>query len=546
MLFFSRNKNIILLLAILAAGAGWKALLLVWDVFPFNSDEAIVALMARHILQGARPVFFYGQAYMGSLNAFLVSFGFLLFGEQVWVIRLVQTLLYLATIITTVMIARALFHSLQVGLFAAALMAVPAVNVTLYTTVSLGGYGEALLIGALLILISIKLRQHVHQAGSEPITPGRGRFVLWVFLFGLLTGLGLWSNGLTLVFSAPAGLAWIMPAWRLRRTMLGASLLVVVAGLMIGSAPWWLYAIQGGWDRLLMELLGSAVAVEDGAWYTRILTRLVSFLVFGMTAALGMRPPWEVRWLALPLMPFALAFWLACFTFILRMSLRENPYRWAYRLLGGVIGAVTIGFLLTPFGADPSGRYFLPFLIPLTLAGAHMLYSEIGKQHIRVIVIGVVLVFNVWGTVQCALRNPPGITTQFNLDTAIDRRYDEELMQFLFDQNLRTGYSNYWVSYPLAFLSHERLIFAPRLPYHQDLRYTERDDRYPRYTELVAAAEKVAYITSQNLLLDEHLRREFMRLDISWSEKVIGDYRVFYQLSEPVRPEDVGLGRTRP
>ena len=60
------------------------------NVVPFNSDEAVVALMARHILQGERPIFFYGQAYMGSADAYLVATGFWVFGEQVWVIRLIE------------------------------------------------------------------------------------------------------------------------------------------------------------------------------------------------------------------------------------------------------------------------------------------------------------------------------------------------------------------------------------------------------------------------------------------------------------------------
>ena len=75
---------------LMLVSAGWKAFLLVRDVVPFNADEAVVALMARHILQGARPIFFYGQAYMGSLDAYLVAAGFLIFGEQVWVVRLIQ------------------------------------------------------------------------------------------------------------------------------------------------------------------------------------------------------------------------------------------------------------------------------------------------------------------------------------------------------------------------------------------------------------------------------------------------------------------------
>jgi hypothetical protein len=77
------QKTPVILFAILLVAAGWKILLLAMDVLPFNSDEAVVALMARHIMSGARPVFFYGQAYMGSLDAYLVSFGFAIFGQKV-------------------------------------------------------------------------------------------------------------------------------------------------------------------------------------------------------------------------------------------------------------------------------------------------------------------------------------------------------------------------------------------------------------------------------------------------------------------------------
>ena len=75
------------------AAAGLKVWLVAGGRVPFNADEAVVALMARHILQGQRPFFFYGQAYMGSLDAYLIAAGFNWFGEQVWVIRGVQAIL---------------------------------------------------------------------------------------------------------------------------------------------------------------------------------------------------------------------------------------------------------------------------------------------------------------------------------------------------------------------------------------------------------------------------------------------------------------------
>jgi len=94
------------------------------DAVPFNGDEAIVGLMARHILvDGARPIFFYGQAYMGSLDAYLVAAGFTLFGEQIWVIRLIQTVLYLGTLTSTVAIGKRLLGSWDAGMIAAIFLA---------------------------------------------------------------------------------------------------------------------------------------------------------------------------------------------------------------------------------------------------------------------------------------------------------------------------------------------------------------------------------------------------------------------------------------
>jgi hypothetical protein len=144
------------------------------------------------------------------------------------------------------------------------------------------------------------------------------------------------------------------------------------------------------------------------------------------------------------------------------------------------------------------------------------------------------------------MTNPPGLTTQFDSVTQIDHTYDEILIDFLLENGELHGYSNYWVTYPLAFNSREKIIFVPRLPYHQDLRYKERDNRYEPYSLVVEEADKVAYITTKNPGLNEYLREKFEYLDITWQEKQIGDYRVFYAISELVRPVDLGLGETTP
>ncbi|MCJ7702814.1 MAG: hypothetical protein MUO62_14620, partial [Anaerolineales bacterium] len=97
--------------------------------------------------------------------------------------------------------------------------------------------------------------------------------------------------------------------------------------------------------------------------------------------------------------------------------------------------------------------------------------------------------------------------------------------------------------YPLAFLTQEELIFIPRLPYHEDFRYTPRDDRYEPYGAVVEQSEKVAYITALHPALDDYLRDAFTREKVTWEERQFGDYRVFYDLSRIIRPEEVGLGQ---
>ena len=86
----------------------YKLFLLAYNTVPFNGDEGVVALMARHILQGERPIFFYGQAYLGSTDAWLVAFSFSIFGQSVFAIRIVQIALFAATVLTTYLVARKL------------------------------------------------------------------------------------------------------------------------------------------------------------------------------------------------------------------------------------------------------------------------------------------------------------------------------------------------------------------------------------------------------------------------------------------------------
>jgi hypothetical protein len=540
MKFIIRFQGIILIAIVLAVTLIWKIVLLKMNAFPFNADEAVVGLMARHIINGERPIFFYGQAYMGSLDAFLVAGAFMVLGQKVIAIRIVQIFLYLCTIITTALIGKMVFRSFRAAVFSVVLMAIPTVNLTLYTTVSLGGYGEALLIGNLVLLIGIILLQNLHSSKAKAVTA-------LFFGYGVLSGLGFWANALTLVYSASVGIGLITSFIRKRTSKktvvrwLGISFI----SFLLGCLPVLIFVFQNGITTLFGEISGSAVNVETASYSQKVLAHFVNFSLFGIPVIFGLRPPWETRLLAAPLLPLIIAFWLYVTWYFLRKMKKEPGNRTIWVVFISIFVVLISAFIFTSFGIDPSGRYFLPLTIITSIIAGGAITRFFKQTYAQFICMGLLILFNLWGTLQCALKNPPGITTQFDLATVIDHTYDKQLIDFLEGNDERGGYSNYWVTYPLAFQSSEELIYTPRLPYHTDLRYTPRDDRYAPYDQIVSSSERTAFITTNNPQLDQCLKILFAHEGVSWEEKVIGDYTVYYGLSGVIQDMDLDHANCR-
>jgi 4-amino-4-deoxy-L-arabinose transferase-like glycosyltransferase len=478
---------------------------------------------------------------MGSLDAYLVAGAFRIFGEHVWAIRLVQTALYAAFLATSYAVALRFTTDRRTALVATLLLALPPVLLVLYTTASLGGYGEALVAGNLLLWWG-------HRLGSDT---GK-RWCLWLG-WGLVAGVGFWALGLVLVYIVPVAV-WLV--WHLRRRAWRGYLLAAL-GFVFGGLPWWL-GNRGHVDIGVAELLGTAVrsSATAGTPLGNVAARLFNFVVLGLPALLGLRFPWSVKgpplWLAVPVVALYLGAVLHSLRLILpRLSTTSLPTplppttpasRSPHRILWGTCVTLFLGFVLTPFGGDPSGRYFLPLYVPLAIFTADALAALRARTRSWVsALLGVVLAFNLIGTVQAASTNPPGITTQFEAITQVDHRYDDELIDFLRAHNGTRGYTNYWVAYPIAFLSEEKIILVPRLPYKADLQYTARDDRYAPYETQVEASPTVVYVTTNHSSLDEVLREQLTAVGVDFSEVQIGDYHVLYDLSRRVTPEELAL-----
>ena len=518
---FFRKPSVSILLALLVA-LGVRVWLLLLHAVPFNGDEAIVALMARHILQGARPIFFYGQAYMGSLDAWLTAGAFLLFGERVAAVRGVQIALYLLNLLSVGLLARRFLGTPRRAVLATWLAALPTVLVLTYTTASLGGYGETLLLGNLCLWLGYEVLFGRWQDSWKA----------WLAL-GLLAGLGFWTLALIAVYLLPLILLG------LKRFSTRRARLYALAGVafLFASSPWWLY-------NLAQPGAALAALTESSLAPSTPVDHLLQLGLLGLPALLGLRFPWSPVLAPLPVLFLSLLLYLGALGYLIG-AFRKGKLPLAAGA-GWLLALFVVSFLalfvLTHFGIDGTGRYLLPLYLPLLLVLAALVDAAWQRAPVfGLALLVLVLGLNLFETGRAAL-SPDGLTTQFDPISRFDNAYDAELIAFLRAQGELTGYSNYWVSYRLAFLSGEEILFAPRLPYKADLSYTPRDNRYPYYDQVAAHSKRVAYITSKHPLLDAQLRQGLERLGVGFSEKQLGDFHIFYALTRRVSPEELGLG----
>ncbi|HEX3269387.1 MAG TPA: hypothetical protein VHR15_01970 [Ktedonobacterales bacterium] len=218
------------------AAHGWPA---------FNSDESIVGLMSDDILRhGAHPVFFYGQNYMGALQAYLAVPFFLLLGATPFALQVTATTETILCFLFLYLFTREVF-SREVALVTLLLLAAGPFS-ALGAELHVGaGEHDTLLLGALILwLVTLRLRGRGGVRAQLALDAG----------VGLVIGLALWGDFLILPFALAAALALMFrAAWRLfasrtstPRLRVGAEAGVATAFFLIGLAPLLLANVASG------------------------------------------------------------------------------------------------------------------------------------------------------------------------------------------------------------------------------------------------------------------------------------------------------------
>jgi len=398
----ARRPRAPLLLAI-ALGLLVRIALLIRTQAMIDGDEAVVGIQAQNILQGARPVYFYGQAYMGSLEAYFAAGFFALFGSSAWALRALPIALSIPLVYLSWRLALALLpRDARTTPLLAGLAALIAAAPPLYDLVTemrtWGGQIELYVITLALLLSTVELADRL-RACAAPWELTR-RWAIW----GFFVGLGLWVNPLS-SYALVACALWLTPPlltrafpgpWRRlvarwpalwspatgeANVRIGGALsaLALFGGAALGGLPAWLYALSHSGANLLIYLQQPSVsptvshnrlalgAAITAGYFSCAAPRT---LAGGLPAEAALWAPVRGLLLALVVVALVCAVWLL-------WRRPGAPLRLGLPLL--YAGAVTAVFCLTTSAwavtkgcaVDEAGRYAVPLALvlpPLLLA----------------------------------------------------------------------------------------------------------------------------------------------------------------------------------
>lgn len=513
---------------IILATTLWRLVLLGLGWPLTNSDEGTIGIMALHIAyQGAHPTFFYGQHYMGSLEAFLAAGLFRLFSPSLFLLRMVTLALFTLALVGIYILSRMLFSrswALVTLLLVSAGSGIAMAN----ELRAIGGYPETLLFCVLLMLCASWL-----ALSYQPQAEKRAQIRRWLvyLLWGLVAGLGLWTDMLIVPSIVASGLLLLLLCWReLWRPL---TLLCLLAGLCIGAFPLIYYNLHAapGQDSLsvirslqgsgnptfytpsaLLQEVGSTVDVSVPLMTGEPFCPVTEIPFVGPTSAPTLactlaRGSWGLGYVALLFLACVLIGWRAWrlwrkrketnnapeFSYILRRQFAR-----AALLLSAALSLVLYTFSSGSFtGPGLHSRYLICLLVstpaifwPLQEGLLRARMPERARQFmLPVLSIIVLLAF-------CSLSLLGGILAINEVPAARSlNQQDANLIHTLEAFHVRHIYTDYWTCDTIAFESHEQIICAV---VDSQMQPSIRYNRYLPYYTQVSSDPDASYVIPQN------------------------------------------------
>jgi hypothetical protein len=479
--------------ALVAAAVGVRVGLILLDWPGTNSDEATMGLMALHISQGRDlPLFFYGQTYMGSGEAWLAAALFVPFGPSLLALRVVLVAFYAAFLVAVWRLGEVLYGR-RAATIGAVLLLLGSTDLLAEQLRASGSRVELLLAATVMAWLAVWL-----------VLRGRTARARWQLAaaagWGLAAGYGLWTDLLTVPWLLAMALL-LAVCWRPPRP--GWALAAVFAGLLAGGFPQVLHNARAQWGRddavtTVLNQRAYQAGAESPPLWRRLVGTVTVALPYGTGGAALARAEAAVPWPAsATVATLSLAAWGVVLLGLLSMaavpSLRDliRARRAEARgppalSLARVAVLAAAGLTIAVFATSPRAVY-TPIASSRYLAGVLVatpvvvgVLGGLGRRWVgRLAVAALLLLF----AVDTAGAYGEALTL---------RQQDPEqqrLVAALLDRGATRVWSDYWTCDRLVFESRERVVCAVL---DDDLGLG--NNRYAPYVETVRAAPSAPYL----------------------------------------------------
>lgn len=423
-----------------------SAIFVFWEQAQFDSDQAVIGLMAKHLSEGrAFPMFLYGSNYILAVEAWIAAPVFLLAGASVAALKLP---LLVINIIVGLLLVRLLERDAGLRPALAAAASVFFILPPPGTAAELLNAAGVNLEPFLYVLLIWMTRNRPGWCG---LIVGIGflqrEFTIYaplaLLIVGAVTGRLFTRDGVGRAFAAArvAVEVWLV-VWVLKTYSSAAG-----PGTTLADVP-----AANNVGNLIQRLCFDPLAVGGGVrtLVTGHLARLFGLTVepllqFAIDSRVsqGLRGTWVVLTVAM-----MLAFVRVAQSTLTTRRLAREQYFPAYLSL---VGAITAGsFLLARCGAQGTLGYILFAIFGAVGLGAWYLQIE-QQSSLRAVWVGLVAA---WALVAAIghgrlwaeyLRHPPV-------------GYKRQLIAELERRGVRYGITDYWNAYYISFLTNERII----------------------------------------------------------------------------------------
>lgn len=465
-----------------------------------GADEAVFALMGKHILEGKEfPIFMWALHYSGTVSSYLSAVLFAISGISSWVFNLLLFLFSCTGIFIFYFFSR-IVRDNETRWFTLLFFALPPQFVVRHY-IQVANYTEALAISPLLLFFTYKVL-------TDDVNLTQGKY----FLYGLgfLSGFLLWVSPIS-IFYVLTVISCLL--FSKKRKEMWKYVPLISIFFFIGILPVIVYNIQhplATFSRLGSKLLSDSFRFRlPGGDSLRYLFRDVGYLM-GFKTSFYEYGSGYWSW-------GAGLIYLAAIIYLILRYFKNKQVGTIGKIFFFLIFWVLIAYLMI---ASPRARYLLPLYTAIPFLFAYFFkYLKKVSCWIAYPLLIFLLFFNLHGN-------------WLFIEKVSISPY-EEILSFLKVKGITYGYSDYWTAYPLTFISKEEIIISPRANDPGGF-----FDRYPLYSQAVRGSERICYILDSeelNLLFKKRMEQKRIR----FLEKEIVPYKIYYGFSRNVHPEEL-------